>query len=63
MSGNPIDSFDPLLVAPKNKWKINKKMVKKCKHNTQNGIKWVWNELWPKVQQLAFNKGHFEKLY
>ena len=38
-------------------------MVKKCKHNTQTGIKWVWNELWPKVQQLAFNKGHFEKLY
>ena len=39
-----------------------KKMVKKCKNNTKNGITWVWNELRPKLQQLAFNKGHFEKV-
>ena len=39
-----------------------KKMVKKCKNNTKNRITWVWNKLGPKLQQLALNKGGFEKV-
>ena len=36
-SGNPIDFFCPLVVAPKNKSKV-KKMVKMCKNDTKAGI-------------------------
>ena len=39
-----------------------KKMIKKCKNNTKHRITRVWNEPGPKLQQIALNKGHFEKV-
>ena len=38
--GNPIDSFHPLVVAPKSKWKVNKKRSKSVKTT----LKMKWSE-------------------
>ena len=32
------------------------------KSNTKDGIMWAWSKLRPKLQELALNKGHFEKV-
>ena len=32
------------------------------KNNTKDGIMWAWNKLRPKLQELALNKGHFERV-
>ena len=37
-------------------------MVKKCENDTKDGIMSVWNELRPKLEQLALNKARFEKV-
>ena len=40
----------------------SKKWSKSVKNDIKDGIMSVWNELRPKLQQLALNKARFEKV-
>ena len=39
-----------------------KEWLKSVENDTKDGIMSVWNELRPKLQQLALNKARFEKV-
>ena len=41
----------------------SEKWSKSVKNDTKDGIMWVWDELWPKSQQLALNKKQFEQFF
>ena len=41
----------------------SEKWSKSVKNDTKDGIMWVWDELWPKSQQLALNKKQSEQFF